>query len=140
MKCPTCGSDGYEPTTSLRSLGAAHLRLHNELAERFDFPGRWLRMNDSKWKALERRAQAEKLTLRDPEAFWKEMNRVAAMVQLDEGQREWWTMEIFLRVPQRGNIDHFERARDGAYKSEPSGEWANVTATVTKLNRGSGIS
>lgn len=75
----------------------------------------WERMTQPRKALVERRMKEEGIT--DHSEFWQRVKDV--LVPFDAAKIESWTtktLEQFIRVPQRGNPDHWQLAVEGGYR------------------------
>lgn len=80
----------------------------------------WQRINDGRKAMIERRMKAEQIE--DHTQFWDVAESV--LVPFDADKIEHWSVkaiDAFLRVPQRGNPDHWQLAAEGAYRPDKTG-------------------
>ena len=77
----------------------------------------WSRITDSRKKLILSRQREEGID--SPKDFWNAVKD--ALIPFDLSKIENWTsgktLDTFLRIPQRGNVDHFLTAKEGGYRS-----------------------
>ena len=84
--------------------------------------GEWSRITDSRKKLILARQREEGID--NPKDFWNAVKEV--LVPFDMSKIENWTsgktLDTFLRIPQRGNVDHYLTAKEGGYRPAGSAE------------------
>lgn len=84
--------------------------------------GEWSRITDSRKKLILARQREEGID--NPKDFWNAVKEV--LVPFDMNKIENWTsgktLDTFLRIPQRGNVDHYLTAKEGGYRPAGSAE------------------
>ena len=96
---------------------AKDLELANAIADDMGLP-QWTRMSQNRKKTVMSRQREEEID--NPEKFWEHVRET--FIPFDKEKIASWSsgqnLDTFLRIPQRGGVDHFLAAREGAYRGE----------------------
>ena len=108
-----------------------HKERANTLAAKMGDPIRkWYKITKPREKLLQERITTEGFTAKQVDEFWDMVESV--LTPFDKSKVEQWKdscdLDVLLRLPKRGGKDHFEAAREGAYKPEDNGV---VTSSVS---------
>lgn len=104
---------GAEPPPGKpKAADPLHLARAQRLAKRLGLPS-WQKITDERRKLLVRRMEAEGIG--DPSAFWNAAERVLGRVTADYWDQwaDQASLDVLLRVPQRGNPDHWQKLSEG---------------------------
>ena len=101
-----------------------HKERANTLAAKMGDPIRkWYKITKPREKLLQERITTEGFTAKQVDEFWDMVESV--LTPFDKSKVEQWKdscdLDVLLRLPKRGGKDHFEAAREGAYKPENNG-------------------
>lgn len=110
--------------TTKKDMWENHKLRANQLAAKIGDPIRkWYKITKPREKLLRERIWAEGMTPKQVDEFWDMVEGV--LTPFDKSKVEQWKdscdLDVLLRVPKRGGKDHFEAAREGAYKPEDNG-------------------
>ena len=125
-----------EPVQAAKvSVWDAHKLRANKLVAKMGEPMRkWYKITKPREKLLHDRITTEGFKANQVDEFWDMVESV--LTPFDKSKVEQWKdscdLDVLLRLPKRGNKDHFEAAREGAYKLENS-EVATSSISVEEL-------
>lgn len=112
------------------SVWDKHLDKANELSKTLDFK-RWNKITTPRQTMLKQRIKEEGFRITDVEDFWNKT--CEAFADFDHEKVKDWSkcdLDILLRVPKKGNPDHYQAATEGAFKKEIKSD-GPVEATFT---------
>ena len=117
--------------TTKKDMWEEHKLRANQLAAKIGDPIRkWYKITKPREKLLRERILAEGMTPKQVDEFWDIVESV--LTPFDKSKVEQWKdscdLDVLLRVPKKGGKDHFEAAREGAYKLKDNGA---VTSSVS---------
>ena len=106
-----------------------HLRLARELTRSIEVLPTWTKLGKERRQAIQERAKEERVDPADAATFWS-MVKAALGTKVPSYVEGWSkggrTLETLLRVPKRGNPDHFTRLSEiqeaKSYVRETPGE------------------
>ena len=116
------------------SIWEKHRDKANELA-RIIGVSKWNKINRTRQAMLTQRIKEEGFQINEIEEFWKQT--IEAFSPFKKSSIESWDsadLDVFLRIPKRGNPDHYQAAMEGKYsekKKEPS-QTFNITDIISE--------
>lgn len=100
------------------SVWDKHLEKGNELSKELGFK-RWNKINTSRQSMLTQRIKEEGFRITDIDDFWNKT--FEGFAHFDHEKVKDWSkcdLDILLRVPKKGNPDHYQTAIEGGFRKE----------------------
>jgi recombination protein RecT len=120
-------------TKAENSIWDKHLERANALSKTLGFK-RWNKITTPRQTMLKQRIKEEGFNLTDVEGFWKKTDE--AFMGFDHEKVKDWSkcdLDILLRVPKKGNPDHYQTASEGGFKNEKQSEPVDVKFSITDV-------
>lgn len=115
------------------SVWDKHLEKANELSKMLEFK-RWNKINTSRQSMLKQRIKEEGFRITDVEDFWKKTNE--AFAGFDHEKVKDWSkcdLDILLRVPKKGNPDHYQAATEGGFRKEIKSQRTEAKFSLSEI-------
>ncbi len=115
------------------SVWDKHLEKANELSKMLGFK-RWNKITTPRQTMLKQRIKEEGFRITDVEDFWEKAK--GAFAGFDHDKVKDWSkcdLDILLRVPKKGNPDHFQTAAEGGFRSKSKSEPTEAKFSITEI-------
>tara|TARA_Y100000004_G_scaffold82797_1_gene92889 strand:+ start:8131 stop:9216 length:1086 start_codon:yes stop_codon:yes gene_type:complete len=115
------------------SVWDKHLEKANALSKSLGFK-RWNKITTPRQTMLKQRIKEEGFKISDVEDFWEKTNE--AFSGFDHEKVKDWSkcdLDILLRVPKKGNPDHYQAASEGSFRKEFKTEPTEATFTLSDI-------
>lgn len=118
------------------SIWDTHLERANNLSKVLGFK-RWNKITNSRQSMITQRIKEEGFRITDIDDFWSKTEE--AFMGFDHDKVKDWSkcdLDILLRVPKKGNPDHYQTASEGGFRKESKMKPTEETFSVTDLIKG----
>ena len=122
-----------EPKRAESSVWDKHLERANSLSKMLGFK-RWNKITTPRQTMLKQRIKEEGFSITDVEDFWKKTDE--AFIGFDHEKVKDWSkcdLDILLRVPKKGNPDHYQTASEGGFRKEGQTVVKEASFSITEL-------